>query len=52
MYHGEKKPEEEEGVGNEEFFNEQFDGLEEGLNDVVGVDLFNIGPTSDFVGNE
>ncbi|XP_052181232.1 uncharacterized protein LOC127794290 [Diospyros lotus] len=52
VYHGEEESEEEEGVGNEEFFNEQFDGLGEGLHDAAGVDLFNIGPTSDFVGNE
>ncbi|KAI3709420.1 hypothetical protein L2E82_39182 [Cichorium intybus] len=55
VYHGEDEVNEEdtneEDVGPGDFVNEEFDGLREGLEDVIGHQSFNIGPTNDLTGN-
>lgn len=51
VHHGEVEVDEEE-VGPNDFVNEEFSGLREGLEDAIGHHLFNIDPTNDLFENQ
>ncbi|CAH9093047.1 unnamed protein product, partial [Cuscuta europaea] len=51
VYHGEEESD-DEGAGNEEFENDEFDGLRAGLHDAFGNQYFDIGDTTEFLTNQ